>query len=82
MIISSRGLVRGANAVALLVAAHIYKRGIRCLQLSSFITRGRNAESKVLLNNFAMDSSIIVAPVAEPLRCFPVPSSQVGGFAE
>jgi hypothetical protein len=34
--------MRGASAIALLIIAHIYKRGIKCLQLLNFITRGRD----------------------------------------
>jgi len=49
------------------------------LQLLNSITRGRDIKLIVLLDDFAINSSIIVAAIAEPVRCFPVPSSRNRG---
>jgi hypothetical protein len=53
--------------VALLIAAHIYVRGMKCLQLSNSKTRG-TVESLALLSDVVVDTSITVALEAEPLR--------------
>ena len=55
--------------MALLVAAYIYKRGIRYLQLSNYKTRGLS-ESLNLSNKGVIDTPIIIAGIADLLRLF------------
>jgi hypothetical protein len=69
---SRRGLDKGANAIALLVAAYIYVRGIRYLQLSNSKTRGTK-EFIIPLGNIVVDTSITLALKAGPLRHLPIP---------
>jgi len=69
---SRRGLDKGANAIALLVAAHIYIRGIRYLQLSNSKTQGTK-EFMIPLGNIVVDTSITLASKAGPLRYLPIP---------
>jgi len=50
------------------------------LQLLNFITRKRDIKLIVLLDDFAIDSSIIIAIIIKPVKCFLVPSSRNKGF--
>ena len=55
--------------MALLVAAYIYKRGIKYLQLSNYRTRGLS-ESLNLSGGGVVDTPIAIAGIADLLRLF------------
>ena len=66
---SRSGSLKGASTIALLVAAHIYERGIRYLQLSNLKTQG-SEEFLVLLGVKVIDTLNAIASLAGPLRRF------------
>ncbi len=59
----SNGLLRGASTVAYITAVHIYKREIRCLQLSIPMT-SRYLLS-ILLEDLVIDNDIDLTIIVE-----------------
>jgi hypothetical protein len=69
---SRSGSLKGASAIAFLVATYIYKRRIKYLQLFNLKTQ-RSEEFLVLLRVKVIDTFNIIASLIEPLRRFLTP---------